>query len=164
MVDCLYRMDVLKRQAKENRRREGRRHKRSSHRFVDEEYMKRPLAMPWPSVDGAERLLKEEALERVNAVCVYGGRKRDKTKRKLTAAEEGVQEAFAFFDRYDRGYIMANDFRLAALDQGIDLDDEESQQLLWRVLEPSLSTMKNSQPDGATLSQFEKWIWLPKPK
>ena len=151
-------MDILKQTAQERRRRGergkgdgGRRHGK---RFVDEEYMKRPLAMPWPTVDSAERALKKEALERVNAVCVYGGRKRDKSKRKKTAAEEGVEEAFFFFDRYDRGFIMANDFRLAALDQGFELDDEESQQLLWRILDLSVSTMKNSQPDGATLPQF----------
>lgn len=132
---------------------------------VDEKYMKRPLAMPWPAVDGAERALKKEALERVNAICVHGGRwrKKSRTESASSQAAEGVEEAFFFFDRYDRGYLMANDLRLAAMDQGMELDDEEAQQLLWRILDPSLSTMKSSQPDGATLSQFEKWLWLPSP-
>ena len=134
-------------------------------KHVDEEYMKRPLAMPWPAVDGAERALKTEALDRVNAICMHGGRRRTKLRAAgaRSQASEGVEEAFLFFDRYDRGYLMANDLRLAAMDQGIELDDEESQQLLWRILEPSLSTMNNSQPDGAMFSQFEKWLWLPAP-
>ena len=70
-------------------------------------------------------------------------------------------EAFSFFDRYDRGYIMANDLRLAAADHGLELDAEQGQQLLWRILKPSISSMRDNQPDGATFVQFEKWLWLP---
>jgi hypothetical protein len=145
-------------------------------------HIRRPLQMPWPAVDGAERLLKEEALSRVNAVLKYGGRKRREktsshclaennriqTNRRLShrqkihsATDEGSVEAFSFFDRYDRGYIMANDLRLAAADHGLELDAEQGQQLLWRILKPSISSMRDNQPDGATFVQFEKWLWLP---
>ena len=145
-------------------------------------YIKRPLECPWPQVDGAERIIKEEALERVNAVMRFGGRKRKektssfhsaennrrKTNMKLnkrhkvhSATDEGSMEAFSFLDRYDRGYIMANDLRLACADQGINLDEEQGQQLLWRILNSSISKMNDNQPDGATFVQFEKWLWLP---
>ncbi len=133
-------------------------------------------------VDGAEKIIKKEALERVNAVLQFGGRKRKEktssfrsaennrieTNRRLnhrhkvhSSTDEGSMEAFSFFDRYDRGYIMANDLRLACSDQGINLDEEQGQQLLWRILKPSISTLRDNQPDGVTFVQFEKWLWLP---
>ena len=82
-------------------------------------------------------------------------------KKIHSATDEGSVEAFSFFDRYDRGYIMANDLRLAAADHGLELDAEQGQQLLWRILKPSISSMRDNQPDGATFVQFEKWLWLP---
>ena len=123
-------------------------------------YTPDPIEALAPMVDGAERLIKEEALERVNAVLRFGGRKRAErtssyhsakknrfeTNRRLShrhkvksSTDEGSMEAFSFFDRYDRGYIMANDLRLACADHGIMLDEEQGQQLLWRMLKPSIS-------------------------